>query len=842
MSSRHKDRTSRRDAGEARPLIPERWKHPAAIGGLLLALVIFLFPVIYGGKTFIGPDSIASHSFDTLLKDADDQGIFPLWNPYIFCGMPAYGSLMITGDRWYDFSGWVYHKVTVLFQFLMADSPVGWVVFNYFVFGIGWYLLIYDRLRNSLAAFIGSAAVLFSMFIIIWVMVSHNTKIATLAPFPFLMFIIERLRPRFSLRLSLLVPFLLHFMFVSSHVQMIYYAALALTAYLLVIAFRALRKREPWMHVLRPGAVFAVAAVLAFSMDSDRYLSVLEYNPYSIRGSAPLVQTPGADASKTVEGGLDYDYATQWSLAPGEVMTFLVPTWYGFGHLTYDGPMTTQPIRFNAYWGPQPFTDAAQYMGIVILILAVIGFVRNRRDHFVVYLGIMILFSLLVAFGKEFPALYDPLFSYLPFFNKFRIPSMILVLVQVFVPVLAAYGVHSLMQTRAASVPEKEQKRWTRTILVLAAGVPVVFVLRSPIASFYKSIFPLQEVGGVLARQFGQVQAGVINEFYEFVVNVVVMDIVFAFLFLAVALGAIHYYRMRKITLNVFAAVLIAVVFADLWRIDSRPLDPQPRRDHDAVFVTPPHVTAVLQDSSIYRTLTFQNGQLPYDNTMAYWRVQNAYGYHGAKMRAYQDVVDVVGLQHPLIWQLMNVKYIFSNTPDSSAYLVRTFDGPAFDVYEFTGAFPRAFFVDEVRQAGALEILENIRNGRFDPTAVAYMMDEPPSGIEPPGEGASVVVTHVGIQDVEASIVATGTNAVFFSETWYPEGWKAYLGDEEVPIHRFNYLFRGIVVPPGSHTLRMVLEPAGFALGKTLSLVTNILLIAGFVVVAVITYRKREDT
>ena len=118
------------------------------------------------------------------------------------------------------------------------------------------------------------------------------------------------------------------------------------------------------------------------------------------------------------------------------------------------------------------------------------------------------------------------------------------------------------------------------------------------------------------------------------------------------------------------------------------------------------------------------------------------------------------------------------------------------------------------------------------------MMDELPTAIEPPGASASVSVTRMGIQDLEASIVATGKNAIFFSETYYPEGWKAYLGEEEIPIYRFNYLFRGVVVPPGTHTLRMVFEPAGFALGKTLSLAANVLLLGGLGVTLLFSYRK----
>ncbi|MEK6650751.1 MAG: hypothetical protein AABY75_07235, partial [Bacteroidota bacterium] len=212
MSTAQKQRTSRKPVREDKPLVSERYRHVVAIVGLALAILIFLFPVVFGGKTFLGPDSIASHSFDTFLKDAHGQGIFPLWNPYIFCGMPAYGSLTVTGDRWYDFTGWIINHASVLFQGVVGNGQVTWVVFYYLLFAAGMYLLAYSKVRNALAAFVAAFGAVFSMYIIIWIMTGHNTKIATMAPFPFLFYVADRLRERFQWLWALMAVVLLHFM------------------------------------------------------------------------------------------------------------------------------------------------------------------------------------------------------------------------------------------------------------------------------------------------------------------------------------------------------------------------------------------------------------------------------------------------------------------------------------------------------------------------------------------------------------------------------------------------------------------------------------------------------
>ncbi|MGH2568469.1 MAG: hypothetical protein ACRDGA_09035, partial [Bacteroidota bacterium] len=130
MTTSPKERTASAREGSEKDLIPPQYQHAAAIAVLVLSLILFFNEIIFGGKTFLAEDSLASHSFNTLLKDARDQGIFPLWNPYIFCGMPGYGSLTVTGYRWFDVSTLVVGKLFSLLGSLL-NSDVGWVLVYY---------------------------------------------------------------------------------------------------------------------------------------------------------------------------------------------------------------------------------------------------------------------------------------------------------------------------------------------------------------------------------------------------------------------------------------------------------------------------------------------------------------------------------------------------------------------------------------------------------------------------------------------------------------------------------------------------------------------------------------
>jgi hypothetical protein len=147
--------------------------------------------------------------------------------------------------------------------------------------------------------------------------------------------------------------------------------------------------------------------------------------------------------------------------------------------------------------------------------------------------------------------------------------------------------------------------------------------------------------------------------------------------------------------------------------------------------------------------------------------------------------------------------------------------------------------VNRFEVASAEQTLNQIANGAFDPRDLMYVLNDPGARVDPPAAGASVEVTEFGIQHLKLKATATGNNLLFLSETYYQPGWKATIDGKEAEIIRANYLFRGLVVPPGEHTIEMRFEPSGFVLGKNLSLAVNLLVILGFGVVGFFEWRGR---
>jgi uncharacterized membrane protein YfhO len=128
----------------------------------------------------------------------------------------------------------------------------------------------------------------------------------------------------------------------------------------------------------------------------------------------------------------------------------------------------------------------------------------------------------------------------------------------------------------------------------------------------------------------------------------------------------------------------------------------------------------------------------------------------------------------------------------------------------------------------------------FDTRDIAYLSENIKMNIDAPLPGAEAIVVHYGIQDLEVRATATGNNLLFLSEAYYPKGWKAYIDGKETDILRLNYLFRGVIVPQGKHTIEMKFEPASFSTGRQISFASNILILIGIAFQGVVMHKKSK--
>ncbi len=209
-------------------------------------------------------------------------------------------------------------------------------------------------------------------------------------------------------------------------------------------------KSDNLASFFKRSGILILAAMLAAGTSFTRLKTTLDYGKETTRGKSEL--TNNLD-NKTQ--GLDKDYATQWSYGVAESMTLLIPNFYGGSSansvLSIQDSETLDFLRkFNnkklanslaqfkssSYWGEQPIVSGPTYLGAIVIFLFVLGIflVNNRLRNWLLLSTIM---SLMLAWGKNFMPLTEFFLDYFPAYNKFRAVSMILIIAEFTVPLLA---------------------------------------------------------------------------------------------------------------------------------------------------------------------------------------------------------------------------------------------------------------------------------------------------------------------------------------------------------------------------------------------------------------------
>lgn len=810
----------------------DQWKNILAYGGIFLAVVVFFADALFGGKNFMsGGDNLAFYSFIPYLEEAKNAGEFPLWVPYIFSGMPSLASFLAAGDRSWDMLGSLLFSIPRTLGEATGNDT--WrLAMWYTIYGWGVYTLMRVKGHARMVGVFSSLAAVFSTFVIVWIMIGHNIKPVSMATLPWILLALERLRERFTLANLFLLILPLVVLVTATHPQMMFYIGCATALYMLTeLAARAVSK-EGWIDVLKAGGGLAIAGVIALGTHADMFLATREYTPESTRGSAPLVQSQTQQVDQT--GGNDYEYATNWSFSPEETLTFLIPNYYGFGNLGVTAPGSKKEQRDNLYWGQMPFTDAANYMGIGVLLLAIIGAWNYRRDPFVIFLIVLGVFSLLLSFGKNAPLLYDIFYHGVPAFNKFRAPSMALCLLQFAVPVLAGYGLSSLVAWHGASSAENKQRV---KVLGIASAAALAFVL---FMSTGETTYTKQVSNAIDEKVDAQTRSNpqyisyrddraklTYSEMSSDARTSALVLAAFALLTILVVRGTVKP--------SVAMAVFLLLLIVDLWRVDKRPYEPQKGSPEKNVFETRTDLVNFIT-TNVKGARIADLTRLPTPNWWAFHFVEHVHGYSSAKLRIYQDMLDVAGpgpgrepmpgnsmIYNPFVWDMLNVKYIIADQPlyQNIPPVFQSADGQTL-VYENRSMLPRAWFVDTLRvESNPRVILDHLREGDFNARTTAYVSESVavPAGVD---STATVrVEPRSSNQSMKITTTSSTSRLLVASEVYYDE-WQAYIDGAKAPTIKVNNLIRGVVVPAGSHTVEFKYESPSFEQGRTISIASNI--------------------
>lgn len=817
--------------------IPSKYQVPVLVAVIIVLFLVFLSPLYFGDKTFQSGDIITSESNKSYVQK-DREG-FSLWNPYIFLGMPAYG--ISTERTWFNVIYTGFTSVRDVFSAFFANDYAMWS-FYLIILGITSFFFMRFLTGNNLVSLFTSVATSFCTGLIVFLFIGHVTKLTSLCMYPLLFLMLFRMQEKVRLIDFFILIITLQLFIQGFHVQIIFYTLFAIAIYFIYFFIRSLAKKENELrkNLIKSAGVFILASVIAVAISADNLTQIYEYTPYSTRGQESITDLTTPQTEKTTSEY--YEYHTGWSFSPEEILTFIVPSFYGFGNSTYKGPLTNnQPVEVNTYFGQMPFVDVAMYMGVLVFFLALFAVFTRWKDPIVQFLTILSGIALLISFGKNFPVLFDLMFYYFPNFDKFRVPSMILVIVQMSMPVLAGLGLMKIISLRN----EKDVKlnNIIKNIAFVFTGIfALSLLLNNSISSWFVSrvndyASGLQAARPQLSQQFMALA--------DYTAGMFTTDLLIAFGFATILFWFAYFYINNKLSADLFIFTAIVLTLIDLWRIDSRGAKYVDAPDIKSYFNEPAYITTIKNqnDTEPFRIFNLkQDGSLgslnSNSNFNSYFLMEDFYGYSGIKPRAFQDMMDIVGPYNPTMWRMFNVKYIVTNNPVPADYFTLIDSSANSFTYLFNDYLPRAYFVNTVEKISNLDFLNMLKANVFDPKEKAFAHD---IDINADPVDTTVYLNTVEYKEdyLKAEVNASGNNFLFFGNTYHP-GWKAMVDGDETETYKTNHGYIGIIVPEGKHIVEFKFAPESFYISKNIALILSSLVIGGLFVSIFLQVRKTK--
>ena len=755
--------------------------HLISIGIIAIIIGLLFHKPLTGEFTFGGPDSLspsAVHQGITLAEE--EYGKYPLWLPWIFSGLPSVHSFQNISD--YYFPNFFINMLTSL------GLPGFWgYIFHFILAGMGVFSILRKLGISGYCALFGGLAFALMPYLITMVVHGHGSQMMTTAWLPWVIWAILRLYDETSIKNLGILGLIVGLQMQRSHVQIAYYSWMAAGLLIIMLLCRIHdkpSKNPKWM-------IYAsFAFILGLCMAMWIYLPAMNYTPYSIRGAGS-------------GGGTGFEYATNWSFSVSEMATFFIPSYYGFGGATYWGSVG---VVSNGVF--HPFTDYPNYMGIIVLALAVIGalFHKGKIKWYFITTAFL---ALIISFGNNF-FLYKIFYDYFPYFNKFRVPSMFLVLTQFSVCILSGLGldvaIKWVQQNKAGESLKKLS--WVLAIIVI-----IILGLKFSLGN---------------DPNFGTRSHPALNALRMDMINSDMMTSVL----LMIVVGALFYIsRLGWITPQGLAGIVIALSIVDMARVDRMIIEPERdsyrqstmiKQSMKSIYLNEDEIIRFLQkDTTLYRILPL--GSLANENRWSAFHIASIEGYHPAKIFNYNQVKDEVGWNSLGVLQMLNVKYFISmeDLPHPAFEII--FSGKLFhqgkyqkaNVYQYKYFMPRAFFVEKLRNISKNDFqLQTLRNSSFNPITSSFI-EHDPLNFEYSTD-AKVVIVNWTPDKIDFQLDVPSRQFMVLSEIYYPEGWKI-TSHPDWEIHPVNTILRGTYIPSGSHRMVMEFVPEDIYYGSILA-------------------------
>lgn len=779
---------------------------------LLLSVVYFFNPLMEGKEIQQSDNSHFIGMSKEIVDYREATGEEALWTNSMFGGMPAY--LIST-----------YYKTNLMkyinrgLQFLRRPASQVFLLLTcayiaFLLFGFSPWI--------SLA---GALVVSFSSYNFIIIAVGHNAKVYAIAyAFPVIASIYHTFRKN-ALNGGVFTAIFLSLLLLSNHLQITYYTLMIVLIYGAFELAQSI-KDHAYNKFLKPFLILLFATVLSVGANFSTLWTTYEYGKYSMRGESELTH----DADNKTKG-LDRDYATDWSYGIGETFTLLIPNFMGgpsYGSLstnsaTYEffksiqGPGYAKQVikQMPTYYGNQSFTAGPIYFGAVIIFLFVIGLFLIR-GNLKWWLLIATALSIMLAWGRNFPALTDFFLDYIPGYNKFRTVSMTLVIAQFTVPIL---GIFAFKEIVKRNISEQEILKAIKYSFYIVGGFTLLFVLFPGLFFDFEA-----QIDKSYIAQGGQQFVDALREDRKMILR---NDALRSFIFILLTAVVFYLWTKKKLKYSYLIGGIIILILVDLWGVDKRYLNDDnfvSKRQAEMPFPKTQADEIILQDKDPnFRVLnltvsTFMNASTSYYH-------KSLGGYHGAKMKRYQELIEFHISQNNMdVLNMLNTKYFI--VPDKNRNPVPQRN---------PNALGNAWFVEEVNFVeDADEEIEALYN--FDPSKTVIVdkryKEEADTDFHK-DTGGYIRLTGYQPNKLDYEYMANGKQLVVFSEIYYPKGWNAYIDGTQAEHFRANYVLRAMMIPGGKHKITFEFKPKSFFVGNKISLISSSILLLLLIGIAI---------
>ena len=760
------------------------------------------------------------------------------WSNAMFGGMPTTATIDSFEGDWTD---------SIYDFFLTGRRPASYLLIAL----IGGFLLMLSLGTSTLIAVGGAIAMAFCSYNFQIITAGHNTKMQAIAYFPWVLAAViftyrsalkgiglpRRSAPRNDVKAdgakvilgAVLFAFALSFQIKANHIQITYYLAIVILAYILglfiYLCIDKARRSTGLKNFFIASAVLLITGGIGIATNANKLIPTYEYSEYTMRGGSEL----SSESETQNKDGLDIEYATQWSYGIEEMPNLLIPNFNGGSSnkaldVNSEAGKTLQDIfqmadmsRSEAkhlaqsyiareYWGPQPMTSGPMYMGAVTIFLFVLGVILCKGREKWWLLAAMI-FSIFLAWGNHFMAFTEFCFNHLPMYNKFRTVSMILIVLQVLMPMLGFYALDKIIKN---TYEKRKVLRASAIAFAMTAGFCLLAVMVPSIAGDYMTEFDSTLVSNLFGISNQELMSyGVNVDSYTSAVaahrsSLMTADALrsFVIILIAAALIILPYYIKGledKKWRTYLAGCVILVVLFDLWSVGKRYLNEEnfvEKNDFEAIYSSGEDPYGLGDSDLHFRVLDIPN----FGNAVTSYYYNTIGGYSAVKMQRYQDLIDRYlstecssvnryGLQTAeqiKISSMLNAKYVITggeiiDNPYAlgNAWFINDYVPAATPDEEIallkdTDLSTTAVIGDDFKWARlpqAYGLRNDVEEASNNMTEDVIARSDSDVAIRIP----TIELIHYAPNELRYDFSTDSERAAIFSEVYYPKGWKAWI-------------------------------------------------------------------